>query len=99
MRDETEQKRNETDPRIQSHCDQYLSDTEQPDKALSGEGLAPVGLKISRRNARPQRRPETWHRSAIGVVRVTLRLSQGFFLAKNQSINKNPIRQQQENKS
>src|SRR5438309_11226798 len=98
MRDGTEQKRNETDPRIRSHCDQELSDAQQPDKALSG-GLAPVGLQISRRNARPQRRPETWHRSAIGVVRVTLRLSQGFFLAKNQSINKNPIRQQQENKS
>jgi hypothetical protein len=83
MRDEPEQKRDETDPRIQSHRDQQLGDTEQPDKALSREGLAPVGLEISGRNARPQRRQETWHRSAIRTIRFPLSFQQGFFFAKN----------------
>jgi hypothetical protein len=59
MRDEPEQKRSDTDPWIQSGCDQQFGETEQPDKALSCESLSPVGLKISGLNARPQRRPET----------------------------------------
>jgi hypothetical protein len=43
MRDEREQKRDDTEPGIQSCRDQQFSETEQPDKAFSREGLAPVG--------------------------------------------------------
>src|SRR6516225_2481115 len=99
MCDEPEQKRGETDPRIQSDCDQQLGDTEQPDKALSGESLAPVWFKIPRRNSRTQRRPEARNRSTISAVRFALPLPQRFFLAKDQAINKNPIGEDQENKS
>ena len=52
MRDEREQKRDDTEPGIQSRRDQQFSETEQPDKTLSREGLAPVGPEISGRNAR-----------------------------------------------
>ena len=99
MRDEPEQKHDETDPRIQSHRDQQLGDTEQPDKAFSCEGLAPVGLEISGRNARRKRGPETRNHLAIRPIRFPLSFQQGFFLAQNQPVNKNPVHQQQENKS
>ena len=52
MRDEREQKRDDTEPGIQSRRDQQFSETEQPDKTLSREGLTPVGPEISGRNAR-----------------------------------------------
>jgi hypothetical protein len=52
MRDEREQKRDDTEPGIQSRRDQQFSETEQPDKTLSREGLALVGPEISQRNAR-----------------------------------------------
>ena len=83
MRDESEQKGYYTDPGIQSHRDQQLGDTKQPDKALSCKGLAPVGLAIPRRNARPQRWPETWHRLPVRTIRFPLILQKGFFFAEN----------------
>lgn len=52
MRDEREQKRDDTEPGIQRRSDQQFSETKQPDKTLSCEGLAPVGPEISGRNAR-----------------------------------------------
>jgi len=51
MRDEPEQKRNQTNRGVQSHRDQRLGDSKQPHKALSRESLAPVGSEISGRNA------------------------------------------------
>jgi|SRR6266513_3720249 len=43
MRDEREQKRDDTESGVQSRRDQQVRETEQPDKTLSREGLAPVG--------------------------------------------------------
>jgi len=99
MRDEPEQKRNQTNRGVQSHRDQRLGDSKQPHKALSRESLAPVGSEISGRNARLSGRPETRDRSALGPIRFTLSFLQEFFFTRNQPINKNPIRQHQKNES
>ena len=68
-------------------------------KLSPGDGLTPVGAEIPRQNARPQGRPETRHCPTIRLIRCALTFQKGFFFAKNQAINKNPVRQHQKNKS
>ena len=79
--------------------DQQFGQPKYPDKTFASECLRPVRLTISSSNARCERRPETRHRLAIRPIRFRLSFQQGFFLARNQPINKNPICQHQENKS
>ena len=90
--DESEKEHDDCQSRVQSQGKAELRDAEKPDKTFTSKRLTPSWCAISRWQARCKRRPETRDCAAISEERFALALPKGFFLAKDQPINKQPAR-------